>query len=371
MATEKKPAQKKSPAKEPKLRASTAKTKRPTIGSKVVLPAIETTALEQSLEPRDPKKKTKPKKKQASPKQPLVLPGYFAFTIEVWRVLWKHKSTFWRLIIVYAVLSGIFVGLASQSVYSQLSDLLRESGGQVLSGDTAKIGETGELLLASLTGAGNSDVGEAQQLIGGLLIIIIWLTTVWLLRAFLAGHTPRLRDGFYNSGTPLVPTFVLSFVLILQLIPAAIAVIGIAAAVPTGLVSGVIALALFWIVAILLIVLSLYLITSTYIALVIVTLPGMYPMKALSTARTLVEGRRLRIILRMLWLLLISICFWTLIMVPIIIFDAWFKGLLSAVAWVPIVPVAFVIMSSITVVWAASYSYMLYRKVVDDGSAST
>lgn len=365
MSASKKTAQKKKPA--TTARASSSKKIKP-VKAKYVIPAIETTALEKSLDPEDSKKPVKKKKKHVQ--KPLVMPGYFTFTAEVWQILWKHKSTFWRLIVVYALLSGFFVGLASQAVYTQLAGLLRESGGEVLSGNTEKIGEVSELLLASLTGVANPAVSEGQQLIGGLLVILIWLTTVWLLRAFLAGHSPRLRDGFYSSGSPLVPTLLLSFLGILQLIPAAIAAIAIAAAIPTGLINGGFIVAIFWIIALLLILLSLYWITSTFIALVIVTLPGMYPMKALDTARELVAGRRLRVILRMIWAGLLSLSGWVALMVPVILLDAWIKGMWQTIEWLPLVPVAFLLASSITVIWIASYSYLLYRRVVDGSAAA-
>ena len=351
-------------------RARTGSVKPPT-KIKYAIPAIETTALEESLEPVDAKERLKPKNKKEKTRRPLVMPGYFTFTAEVWRVLWEFKSTFWRLVLVYAVLSGLFVGLASQAVYAQLSELIRETGGEILSGNIAKVGEASELMLAGLTGGLNPEIGEAQQFFGGMLVILIWLTTVWLLRALLAGHSPRLRDGFYNSGAPLVPTFMLSFLFIIQLIPAAIAAIAIAVAMPAGIISGGIVMALFWIIALLLILLSLYWITSTFIALIIVTLPGMYPMKALNTARELVAGRRLRIILRMLWMAVLSTCFWVVVMVPIILLDAWVKGWWQAIEWLPVVPVALLLMGSVTLIWIASYSYLLYRKVVDDGSQTT
>lgn len=354
------------------------KTKRASSGSgklqntrKIILPTIETTALERSLEPDNPKGKIQKKKKTKTPRPSLDLPNFIAFTVEVWRTIWQYKSTFWRLVVLYALLSGVFVGIASQDVYSQLSSILRQMGGEVLRGDASKFGEVGEVLLTSLTGAANPAIGEAQQFIGGLLVLIVWLTTVWLLRAFLAGHNPQLRDGFYNSGAPLVPTFLLSFLLVIQLIPAAIAVIVMAAAIPTGFINGGVMLLLFWIVALLLIGLSLFWATSTFMALIVVTLPGMYPMKALRSARELVAGRRLRIVLRMLWLVVLSMFFWTLVMVLVILFDAWVKGVWQAIEEVPLVPIAFLFASSSTVVWMASYTYLFYRKVVDnDGTAA-
>lgn len=300
----------------------------------------------------------------------LDMPGYFAFTLEVWRTLKRHASTFGPLIVLYALMSGLFVGLASQSTYSQLSELIRTTSGEIFDGSVGKIGEAGLLLVTGLSGGINPAMTETQQLMSALFVIFIWLTTVWLLRAFLAGHTPRLKDGLYNAGAPFIPTLLLSLVLILQLIPAGLAAIGISAALPTGLISSGIEAMLFWVVVLLLLLLSIYWITSTLIALVIVTLPGMYPLRALKSAHELVVGRRLHVVLRIVWLLVVTMIFWAFILIPIILLDAWIKGMWPAISGVPIVPVALLITGAASVVWTASYVYLLYRKVVDDDSAS-
>ena len=118
--------------------------------------------------------------------------------------------------------------------------------------------------------------------------------------------------------------------------------------------------------ALLLTILTAYWVTSTLIALVVVTLPGMYPLRALKTAGDLVIGRRLRILLRWAWLAFIVCVLWVLVMVPIILFDTWMKGVWPAISWLPVVPVALLVMGSLTIVVTATYVYLLYRKVVDD-----
>lgn len=366
MATKKTPSDKKPAARKASRRITS---KRPGVRTKYVLPAPETTVLEKSLQPEKKlPKKRKPKKRfQASA---LIAPGYWSFTKEVWKVLWKYKSTFWRLVVVYMLLTALFVGIASQSIYAELSSLMRDTGGELLRGDMSKVGELSELLLSLLSGSANIDVSETGQIVGALLIIIVWLTTIWLLRAFLAGYSPRLRDGFYNSGTPLVPTILLGFVLLLQLIPAAIGATAVSVVIPTGIVSGGILVAILWVVALLLMALSLYWITGTVIALVIITLPGMYPLKALQKAGELVAGRRLKIIKRIVWFIFITIVFWLLFMIPIVVVDILLKGALTAIDWLPIIPIAFVFASSVMMVWAATYMYLLYRRIVDSDDAT-
>jgi hypothetical protein len=301
--------------------------------------------------------------------RPLRLPGYWALTDSVRKILWRHKMLITLLVVSYALLTVLLVGMASQDAYTQMSEILRTTGDDVFAGDLSNVGEAGLLLFSGITGTLSGAMTEAQQIYAGLLLLFTWLTTVWLLRAILAGKKPKLRDGMYNAGAPILPTFLVGLLLLVQLLPVALAIVGYTAASTTGLLNGGIEAMLFWSVALLLGTLSLYWITSTFFALIIVTLPGMYPLQAIKAAGDLVVGRRIRILLRLLWAALIVAVLWLVIMVPLILLDTWVKGMLPAIEWLPVVPVALLAMSTITVIWVASYVYILYRKVVDDDAA--
>src|SRR5690606_16173685 len=170
---------------------------------------------------------------------------------------------------------------------------------------------------------------------------------------------------------PILSTFIVTLVLLVQMLPLAIAFIAYGAASGTGLISGGVEAMLFWVAAILLSVLSLYWITSILIALVIVTLPGMYPFKSLQAACDMVVSRRFRILLRILWMSLVLLVIWSLVLIPVIIFDGWLKGLWEAIAWVPLVPLTLLALSTLSVIWSSSYIYLFYRKVVADESAKS
>lgn len=301
--------------------------------------------------------------------RPLRLPGYWALTNNVRVILWRHKVLITLLVVAYGLLTVLLVGMASQDAYTQMSEILRTTGDDIFAGDLSNVGQAGLLLFSGITGTLSGAMTEAQQIYAGLLLLFTWLTTVWLLRAILAGKKPKLRDGVYNAGAPILPTFLVGLLLLVQLLPVALAIVGYTAASTTGLLNGGIEAMLFWSVAILLGTLSLYWVTSTFFALIIVTLPGMYPLQAIKTAGDLVIGRRIRILLRLLWVALIVAVLWLVIMVSIILLDTWVKGILPAIEWLPVVPVALLVMSTLTVVWVASYVYILYRKVVDDDAA--
>ncbi len=296
----------------------------------------------------------------------LTLPGHWAFTAHVYRTLRESHQTFLLLALLSAIFTVLMVGTASQDTYTALTDTLRQTGTDVFQGNLGELGKAGLLFATAVTGGLSQTLTEAQQIYAGLIALLTWLTTIWLLRNLLAGHKVKLRDGLYNAAAPLLSTFIIALVLVVQLLPLAFALIGYSAALASGLLSGGVEAMLFWLVAGLLGLLSIYWITSTLIALVIVTLPGMYPLRALQTAGDLTIGRRVRILLRLGWMMLVSLVAWVVVMIPVILFDTWLKGLWPSLQGLPVIPFVLLGLSSLTIVWSASYVYLLYRKVVAD-----
>ncbi len=299
----------------------------------------------------------------------LQLPGYWAFSHGVAKMFWANKKVFLLLVLAYTVVTSVMVGIASQDTYTALTDTVKESSGDLFSGNWGEISKASLLFVSTISGGISNNLSDVQQVYAGLIILLTWLTTVWLLRNIMAGSKVKLRDGLYNASSPLLSTALVTTLLIVQLLPVALAALGYSAALATGLLAGGVEAMLFWIAAILLTLISLYWITSTFIALIVVTLPGMYPMQAIKTAGDIVIGRRIRILLRLLWMVLGLAVTWIIIMIPVILFDTWLKSIWTAIEWVPIVPVALMVLSSFSVVWAASYVYLLYRKIVSDDAA--
>lgn len=297
----------------------------------------------------------------------LKLPGYWAFTDHVRKILWNNKRLFVWVLVVYAVLTISVVNLASESLYSELRTTLNDTTAEIFNGFWGEVGKSGLLLLGGLSGSFNNAPTDSQSqtymLLGGLLL---WLTTVWLLRALSAGARPKMRDGLYNAGAPIVPTIFVSFVAVLQLLPVALVLYGYNAAVGSGLLDGGIEAMMFWSAAAVLVLLSAYWLTSTLIAMVIVTLPGMYPLQALRTAGDLVIGRRVRILLRLVWMLLLVAVTWAVVAIPTIMLDGWIKSIVPYFTGLPVVPVMLLVMGSVTLIWIAAYIYLLYRRIVED-----
>lgn len=303
-------------------------------------------------------------------KRQLEMPGYFAFTIEASRLIWTKKWLFLRLILVFIVLVVIFGLMGRQDIYDQLYNTLDETAPEsVFSGTFGGISKAGVILLTSVTSGLTPKMDSGQIIIASLLGLYIWLTTVWLLRKIVAGKRVILRDGLYNAGSPILPTMLTLLILLIQMVPGALAALVAGAAWQSGLIEGGAFSMLTSVALVLIIVLSLYWMVSTFLALVVVTLPGMYPLRAIAIAGDLVIGRRLRLMYRIIWMFLVIVSWWIVIMIPVILFDGWIKSIFSQISWMPTVPIFMLIMSIITIVWVCVYIYLLYRKVVDDGTA--
>lgn len=299
-------------------------------------------------------------------KRSLKLPGYFAFTSYVLKTLRKYWKIFLLLTILSVIFTALMVGIMSQDNYQTISDTLNATTGSFFTGGWGQIGKASLLFLSSITGGFSSSLTELQQALSIVILLFTWLTSVWLLRNLLAGHKVKLRDGLYGAGSPVIATFIVALILLIQMLPFALALIAYGAASATGLLAGGVEAMIFWIAAGLLTLLSIYWITSTIFALVIVTLPGMYPFKAIKLSGDLVVGRRLRIMLRLIWMIISTLLVWAVILIPIIIFDSWIKGIWSSISWLPTVPVVVLILSTLTTIWVSSYVYLLYRRIVAD-----
>ncbi|MBF1024714.1 MAG: hypothetical protein HXK98_02380 [Candidatus Nanogingivalaceae bacterium] len=295
----------------------------------------------------------------------LRLPSYISFTSYVNCTLLKRKRLFLSLAVLCASMM-IFLGtITNQSTYDSIGKLMSESIGKVFDGGVNNLLNAGLLAFSSLA-IDTSSLRAEQGVILALLILLVWLTTVWLLRELLLGFKPKLRDGLYNAGAPLISTLVILVVLLIQLSPIGIMAIIYSALVSVHILTEGFGMMLFGLLAASVIVLVLYWITSTIVALVVVALPGMYPMRAIHAASDLVVGRRLRIMLRLIWAFVYSSIIWCFVMISIVLLERWLSSKLKWLESVPVVPFAGAFMMALLFVWLAAYIYLLYRKVVAD-----
>lgn len=295
------------------------------------------------------------------------LPGYFALTAQVVNLLLNNKRIFFGIILIYAALTILSASIMPESSYQELRSIVGEVSEEGQFKEIVPIiGLFWGVFASQVTGVSFGTPGSAQQAIGVMLAMFAWLSTVWLTRAVMSGEKPRIRDGIYASGGPVIALALLMLVLVIQLIPAAVALIAYTSANATGILDQTGVLMLFGGGSILLITLSLYWLVSTLMAMIIVTLPGMYPGKALKLAGDLVVGRRTRIVLRVLWMILGILLMWVAVLVPVILIDQSLKSAFPIIEWLPLVPAVAMLLMASSIVLSGMYVYVFYRKVIAD-----
>lgn len=289
------------------------------------------------------------------------LPGYIMFTVLVSQKVWEFRRVFLTLLSLYVLTALLLIGYSQQDQYRSLTealgDVAKEAGTDGLDTMTQAAGLFG----ASVIGSLNSSFTEMQQFYLVVLYVIMWLVVVWLLRQMLAGNVVKVRDGLYNGGTPLIPSvFIVAFMMI-QALPGAIGILLFSSVTQNNIATnGVVAMS-FGVVAILLGVLSLYWLTSSFIALIIVTLPGTYPVVALRGASRIALGRRSQLLFRLLWLAALLLVIWIAILVPVLLIDLWMK-----VSILPIVVIAIQAATGASFIFGITYIFMLYQRMIDD-----
>lgn len=295
----------------------------------------------------------------------LHIQGYVAFTLYVNKVFRQHWRMFGLLILIYAFIMAALGAITNQDTYIAIDALLRGASGDFFGKGIGQIGQAALVALSAFaTSSGNLAPDQHVYLV--LSLVMAWLSTVWLLREILLGRKPKLRDGLYNSGAPLLSTFGVILILMVQMLPIGIVVLAYGALSSIGMIDSGFGSMLFWLIASIITVMVLYWITSTIIALIVVTLPGMYPFRATKLSGDLVVGRRLRVMFRLLWGVLVAALTWALVLIVTILLDNLLKVVVPAISWLPIVPYIGSLMTAYFVVWYATYVYLFYRKVVDD-----
>lgn len=301
-------------------------------------------------------------------KKNIQIPGYFSLTKNTHEIVWRNKKLFGSLLAVYAILTFLFIGMASQDLFNTLSDLIKDTGSKISGGDFGAVGQAGILAITTVAGGATQNLNELQQVLALFFGIYIWLTTVWIVRNILNQNKFKLRDALYNAGSPFVPTLLISLLLIIQMLPFALALIILSAAQFTGFANSGVEAMLLWVGIGLLVVLSLYWLSATFFALVIATLPGVYPWQAYKTASDIVTGRRLTLLYRIIWLAILIAISWILIVLPAILLNTWLSGVWTFLRNIPFIPLLILVMSTATLIWSAVYIYLLYRKIVDDAA---
>ncbi|MBR3252651.1 hypothetical protein IKF84_01085 [Candidatus Saccharibacteria bacterium] len=184
-----------------------------------------------------------------------------------------------------------------------------------------------------------------------IIILILWLTTIFVIRHKMAGNKVGLRDTLYNAMTPLISSFIVLALAVIQAIPIMLLIVAYSSALETKFLETPFYAFLFLVFAGLMILLTSYLWSGTLMALVAVSAPGLYPFEAIKTTNELMMGRRIRFVLRIIALFIVLLLIWAITIWPMAVF----------VGESPVTSVVLTIVGCFSVMYIATYLYLYYR----------
>lgn len=298
-------------------------------------------------------------------KRDLEVPGILSHAMQTFKVIFKNWRVFLPFLVLIVAANALLVGLMSQSTYKDFQNTIDEASHTIAGGEIGDVGKAALLLVSTITTGGfKVDMTEAEGVYAIVIFLVVWLVTIYILRHIFAGNKIKLRDGLYNAGSPIISTFAIFIIVFIECIPLFLYIVVQAAAIETGFLNTPFYALVFFIFAMLMLIISGYLLSSSLIALIAVTAPGLYPMKALDAASDLMAGRRFKFLIRVISLLLTIAIMWAVVMVPVIVFDLWMKTFEWAQA-IPFVPIMLMTMTVFSEIYLTTYLYIYYRWMLD------
>lgn len=266
--------------------------------------------------------------------------------------LWRYRNFFGLLVVVYLLLDLLLVRSVAvfdvSALKSGLSSSLSHGAGMAVGGLSVF-----SSLFSSAVGGASTDATGAYHF---FLVVLMSLAVIWSLRQVFASGGPdqplHIRSAFYQSTTPLVPFLLIVLLIGAQLIPLLLTMYLYSYIVGGGITSTAVQQLVFLVLLIGVALLSLLWLIRSIIALYIVTLPGVRPMQAYQSAKDLVNGRRLSLARKLLFLPVALFVLAAIVMVPVIII------------WAPLAQWLFFVLTGVGFVLTHAYLYAVYRELL-------
>lgn len=296
------------------------------------------------------------------------LPSLTSQANAAFKMFFKFWKIFLPLLLIFVGLYIFLIGAMSENTLADVRANVEQTNKDVADGKIGTVGKAGLTLLGIISTGGLTTMNDAQIVIAVLLFTIIWLVTIYLARHLLAGHQEiKMRDGFYSALSPLVSTLVVGLIIFLEAVPIMLTIIVFQVALTTEFLSTPFYALLFFMFAALMITLSLYLLSSSFFAIIVVSAPGLYPLTAVRMAKNLIMGRRLRFLIRVFYLVIIVALLYLLLLMPAIILDGALK---AQFAWLAESKIPFVAIIQLTItvfifIYLSIYFYLFYRALLD------
>ncbi len=199
---------------------------------------------------------------------------------------------------------------------------------------------------------------DTLMLMGVALFLFLWLVSLFFTRHILSGRKVKFTDGLYNAMTPFFATLLILLLVILQCTPIFLLVIAYSAALETHFLATLLYAVLFLLFACAMISLSGFLLSDSLVALMAVSAPGMYPMRALKLANGLMKGKRGGFVIRLILMGIVIALMWVVVILPV--------SLLAMAVEVPfwLASTLVIIMGGFSVIYMAVYLYIYYRELI-------
>jgi hypothetical protein len=272
-------------------------------------------------------------------------------TYEVIELL-KHE---WRLLgglgVLFAIAYRFLVEGLSHVDFNEITAVAQNNS----SSPTDQAIDTAVLTGSALDSASSSGNNQGS-LYAALLTIIFGLCIVWALRQTLAGRHIRIRDALYNGMAPVLTVMTLLAIIFLQALPLSIGIFVYVATTTHNITQGVVQNGAVMLVAIAGALVTCYWLSTSLVALMAATVPGMYPLAALKAAKSLVGTRRWQIFLRITIFAVLVAAVWALAIVLTV------ANPLTRIFAMEI----FDVLRAVTLVVSTVFLYKLYRSLVDE-----
>lgn len=276
------------------------------------------------------------------------LPSGIKLFVGACQLLVKQWKALGGILLVYAVIDLIVMGGSAGTNLSAAKHNLTN----LTHGHVSSLAAGFTLFSSMVTATNNASTSGATGAYQVILLLITSVVFIWALRQVYAGQSVHIREAFYSGAYPIVPFIVVLFFIGIQLLP-----LGIGVSLYTTMASGgilvglpqhIIALAIFLLLA----SWTVYMLCASIIALYVVTLPDMTPLKALRSARELVRFRRWVILRKLIFLVLAIAMSGSILLIPVALFIT------------PLATVMFLLLTAVTVGVIHSYIYGLYREML-------
>jgi hypothetical protein len=276
--------------------------------------------------------------------------SFWALTNKVWIDISAFWKTLIRVILVYAIINFVFVASFSvlpsnEALQSEIETYLGASAGRFI--DSIVIVGVSVINFTS----------PSNTLMQIILFLLASMAFVWTLRKLRGLQKISIRQAYYEGPSNIIPLLLIVVTLLLMLAPSAFASSILSVALP--IVSSGLEKFIIYFIAILLIIITLWMLSIWWPSFYISMLPGSKPVASLRAAAKLTKGRRIKLSLKILLILIFLALLFIFIVVPV--------SLILQRA----VPVTVYILMFIVFGLAHMFLFNIYRSLVDESESST